>query len=121
MPFLFFILTSVNPIFAHKHTYGEKIDNMKKMNTILDAIYEFKEQTGVFPLQLTDLTSYLQKIPKDPWNHDYVFVSNGHEFSLFTLGADRKEGGRHSNMDIVFKFKLHESDEQSSYERLSRN
>ncbi|MCX7097263.1 MAG: type II secretion system major pseudopilin GspG [Methylococcales bacterium] len=43
------------------------------------------------------------KIPLDPWQQDYHYVSPGEhgKFDLSTLGADAKEGGEGEDQDIV--------------------
>ena len=40
--------------------------------------------------------SYIEKLPVDPWGHDYVYRmpgSNNKEFDLFSMGPDGHEGG----------------------------
>jgi general secretion pathway protein G len=48
---------------------------------------------------------YLKKnyIPKDPWNHDYVYRCPGQysDFDLFSCGPDGVEGGVGDNEDIT--------------------
>lgn len=45
---------------------------------------------------------YMQKLPKDPWGEPYVYISPGDngEYDLYTLGADRMEGGEGEAADI---------------------
>jgi general secretion pathway protein G len=47
---------------------------------------------------------YLTKnaVPKDPWNHDYVYRAPGQhgEYDLYSLGADGQEGGDGENADV---------------------
>jgi general secretion pathway protein G len=45
---------------------------------------------------------YVTKVPKDPWNNDYVYISPSerHDFELISLGADGEEGGEGVNRDI---------------------
>lgn len=48
---------------------------------------------------------YMDKLPKDPWENDYVYVSpgdNGRPFDLYTLGADGVRGGEGEDADISF-------------------
>ncbi|MBT3225301.1 MAG: type II secretion system major pseudopilin GspG [Deltaproteobacteria bacterium] len=40
------------------------------------------------------------KIPKDPWENDYVYQSEGKSIALKSLGADGVEGGDGINADI---------------------
>ena len=45
---------------------------------------------------------YLKKIPKDPWQNDYQYISPGEsgDYDLYTLGADGVPGGDGYNADI---------------------
>ncbi|MCL4514441.1 MAG: type II secretion system major pseudopilin GspG [Firmicutes bacterium] len=50
---------------------------------------------------------YLAKnVPKDPWNHDYVYKSPGANnpggFDLMSLGKDGQPGGDGENKDISY-------------------
>lgn len=49
---------------------------------------------------------YLRKegIPKDPWGNDYQYKypgTNGHDYDLFSFGADGKQGGEGDDADVV--------------------
>lgn len=48
---------------------------------------------------------YLRKgfVPKDPWGQDYFyrFPGNNGTFDIYSLGADKTEGGEKENQDIV--------------------
>lgn len=43
------------------------------------------------------------KIPKDPWGEPYRYRSPGEhgDFDLFSLGADKQEGGEKENRDVA--------------------
>ena len=44
-----------------------------------------------------------KKIPKDPWGHDYIYLSpgrNGEEYEIISYGRDGKEGGEGPDADI---------------------
>lgn len=45
---------------------------------------------------------YLDRLPKDPWQNDYQFLSPGvhGEVDIFSLGADGQPGGEGYNADI---------------------
>ena len=44
----------------------------------------------------------MERLSKDPWKKDYLYVSPGQngEYDLFSLGADQKEGGEGTDADI---------------------
>ena len=43
-----------------------------------------------------------RKIPRDPWDNDYVYLSPGlhGDFDLTSYGVDKEPGGEGKNMDI---------------------
>ncbi len=46
---------------------------------------------------------YLDKIPQDPWQREYLYLSpgeNGKAFDIYTLGADGVRGGSGQDADI---------------------
>lgn len=45
---------------------------------------------------------YMDKLPRDPWEGDYIYVSpadNGKPFDIYTLGADGVRGGEGQDAD----------------------
>ena len=42
-----------------------------------------------------------KKVPKDAWDRDFLYSSDGNTFEIKSLGADRKEGGVDYNADIT--------------------
>ena len=60
------------------------------------------ENTGAIP---NWSGPYLKKnaVPKDPWNHDYVYRAPGQhgEYDVYSLGADGQEGGEGENADVA--------------------
>ena len=47
---------------------------------------------------------YLEKLPRDPWDNQYVFVSpsDNHPFDIYTLGRDGVQGGEGEDADISY-------------------
>jgi general secretion pathway protein G len=45
---------------------------------------------------------YIEKLPKDPWGHDYQYLNPGihGEVDVFSLGADGQPGGEGKDADI---------------------
>ncbi|QEI14301.1 type II secretion system protein GspG [Cellvibrio japonicus] len=45
---------------------------------------------------------YLETLPKDPWGNDYQYMSpgQGHEYDIYSLGADGVNGGDGQNADL---------------------
>jgi len=43
---------------------------------------------------------YVKKLGKDPWGRDYVYVSEGQDYEILSLGRDGVEGGEGFDADI---------------------
>lgn len=45
---------------------------------------------------------YLDRVPKDPWGRDYIYMSPGDhgDFDIYTLGRDGVAGGEDQDADI---------------------
>lgn len=46
---------------------------------------------------------YLKKLPQDPWQREYIYLSPGQSgpYDLISLGADGQDGGEGVNADIT--------------------
>jgi general secretion pathway protein G len=40
------------------------------------------------------------KIPKDSWGNNFVYINNDGDIEIISLGADKKEGGKDEYADI---------------------
>ena len=82
------------------------------------ALGAYKLDTGTFPTTEQGLRAlrerpgdlrqwagpYIQDVPKDPWNHDYVYRfpgEQGPDPEILCYGADGQPGGDGINADIV--------------------
>ena len=45
---------------------------------------------------------YLESLPRDPWGNEYQYLSpgEGHEYDIYSLGADGVSGGQDQNADL---------------------
>ncbi len=69
----------------------------------LDALIR-KPEAGRIPNKWRE-GGYLKpaRIPKDPWAHDYIYLSPGNEnreYDIISYGADNEPGGEGNNADI---------------------
>lgn len=46
---------------------------------------------------------YLKRLPQDPWGNNYLYLQPGlhGQYDLYSLGADRREGGSGADADIT--------------------
>ena len=90
------------------------------MTQIANAINIYYSDCGKMPSSLENLLSspgdgdcadwgpdpYLKKdLLKDAWKHDFIYESDGSNFSLKSLGKDGREGGTKLDKDIPFEEK----------------
>lgn len=40
------------------------------------------------------------KLPKDSWGNEFIYINNDGKVELISLGADKKEGGKDEALDI---------------------
>ncbi|MGD8520340.1 MAG: type II secretion system major pseudopilin GspG [Desulfobacterales bacterium] len=68
----------------------------------LQALVE-KPESGIVPNKWRD-GGYLDKnkVPKDPWGNDFVYLSPGvhGDFDIISYGSDGVPGGEGQNMDV---------------------
>ena len=66
----------------------------------LQALVE-KPAVGEIPRNWKD-GGYIDKIPKDPWGDNYIYLSPGvhGDYDLYSYGADGEEGGDGKDADI---------------------
>ncbi|WP_457564266.1 type II secretion system major pseudopilin GspG [Caminibacter sp.] len=90
-----------------------------QMKNLKNALDSFKMEEGSYPTTQEGLKALIQnpnpqkyknypengflnskKVPLDPWGHPYIYVNNGGNIDIISLGADGKEGGSGENKDI---------------------
>jgi len=62
-----------------------------------------KPEVGVIPEQWQGPYVTANSVPKDGWKHDFIYISDGRDFTIISLGADGQEGGSDLNADISSK------------------
>jgi general secretion pathway protein G len=91
-----------------------------QVKNIEEGLHLYKLDSGVYPSTEQGLSAlvtkpsigsipqhwreggYLPKLPKDPWNHDYVYISPGAhgDFDLMSYGGDGEPGGEGKDADV---------------------
>lgn len=105
-----------------KYVSGAKSDTAKlQVEELSAALDMYKLENGRYPTSQEGLQAlveappgatawngpYLKKkaVPKDPWGEDYHYAAPGQHntatFDLYSLGADKREGGEGEDKDIV--------------------
>ncbi len=85
---------------------------LSEISTLEAALDIYRLDVGEYPDSLeglmendTDRASwngpYLRRaVPKDPWDNDYVYESNGRDVTRLSYGADGRSGGVEDDADI---------------------
>jgi general secretion pathway protein G len=113
----------VLPRFMGRTEEAKKIKAKLQIENLEAALKLYKLDTGMYPTTEQGLEALVQKpatgavpgnwreggylekgkVPQDPWNRPYVYVSPGiknKDFDLKSLGGDGEEGGEEENADI---------------------
>ena len=78
-------------------------------STLRTALEFYKLKTGKFPRQLDDLTKaqrngdkIMNKIPRDPWDHEYAYLVNSDgTYLVKSFGSDGEAGGTGYAQDLT--------------------
>ena len=112
-------LVSINVLPTLNQAYLEKAK--ADISRLEQALVMFKINEGSYPSQSQGLDSlksnpgdlkkpflypaggYINKLPKDPWGNDYVYVfpTNNGSYQIISLGADGQPGGEGESKDIT--------------------
>lgn len=101
--------------------YEGQVESTKiQMSSLADRLKEFRRHCGTYPTTEQGLEALIEKpsggkeckrynpggyiegdqIPKDPWDEDFIYESDGRKFNIYSLGQDREEGGDEKDVDI---------------------
>lgn len=85
---------------------------LSEISTLSAALDTYRLDVGQYPDSLDGLMEndsdraswngpYLRRgVPTDPWDNDYVYESDGREFTLISYAADGSQGGEEDDTDI---------------------
>lgn len=91
---------------------------MADIKSIETALGMYKLDSGTFPTTEQGLAAlvepptsgptprswraegYLERVPLDPWNRDFLYASDGRSYVLRSMGADGEEGGDGVDADL---------------------
>lgn len=94
-----------------------------QMSNLEARLKEFRRKCGFYPTTDQGLEALVTKpsggreckdypqagfidgdqVPKDPWDADFVYESDGKTYNIYSYGADREAGGDGSDADIYLK------------------
>ena len=111
---------------------GKILDNLHEgqvnstriqMNSLDGRLKEFKRKCGFYPTTEQGLEALVTKptggreckdyppngfiednqVPKDPWEHDFIYESDGKTFNIYSYGPDGEAGGEGNDADIYLR------------------
>jgi general secretion pathway protein G len=111
---------------------GKFLDNLHEgqvnsakiqMSNLEGRLKEFRRKCGFYPTTEQGLEALVTKpsggreckdypqngfidgdaVPKDPWDHDFVYESDGKTFNIYSYGQDGEAGGEGTDADIYLK------------------
>ncbi|SHO45737.1 hypothetical protein [Desulfopila aestuarii] len=70
-----------------KQQLKTRLDALKQIYLLEQAVNQYKTETGVFPKNLTDLVDrhYIERIPSDPYGGEFVILSGGKIYTTSNL------------------------------------
>ena len=94
-----------------------------QMNGLDARLKEFRRKCGFYPTTEQGLESLMTKptggreckdyptngfidgesVPKDPWDNDFIYESDGKNFNIYSYGPDGESGGEGNDVDIFLK------------------
>lgn len=98
-----------------------KVDNTKiAMRNLTLVLDDYKRECNFYPTTDQGLQALIQaptveplcknylpegylkdkRVPKDSWDSEYIYESDGRKFVLKSFGADKKEGGEGNDKDL---------------------
>lgn len=114
-------------IFDNLHE-GQVSSTKIQMSNLSERLKEFRRHCGQYPNSEQGLKALVSKpsgtpectrynpdgyieggiLPKDPWDEEFLYESDGKTFNIYSLGPDKAEGGDGKDADIF----LHEKTAQ---------
>lgn len=111
------LATIIMPKILDRPEQARRVKAKIELRNIQSALAYFKTDTGRFPTTSEGLDTlisgpgirgynpngYLERVPLDPWDHRYVYISpgiNGRDYDLESYGRDGEEGGAGDDSDI---------------------
>ncbi len=104
--------------------YEGQVNSTKiQMSNLEGRLKEFRRKCGFYPTTDQGLEALVTKpsggreckdypqngfidgdqVPKDPWDHDFVYESDGKNLNIYSYGQDGEAGGEGTDADIFLK------------------
>ncbi|MDD9890118.1 MAG: type II secretion system major pseudopilin GspG [Gammaproteobacteria bacterium] len=103
----------VAPNIFNQQAGAQRDAAMSQISSLEAALDTYRLDVGEYPDSLEGLRDndsgraswngpYLRRdIPLDPWGNEFVYDSDGREFTLLSYGPDGEQGGEGDDADII--------------------
>ncbi len=115
--------TFVGGKFLDSYHEGQVNSTKIQMSSLEGRLKEFRRKCSFYPTTEQGLEALVTKpsggreckdypqngfidgdaVPKDPWDHDFVYESDGKTFNIYSYGPDGEAGGEGTDADIYLK------------------
>ncbi|MDO9183240.1 MAG: type II secretion system major pseudopilin GspG [Bacteriovorax sp.] len=102
---------------------GQVSSTKIQMSNLDGRLKEFRRKCGFYPTSEQGLEALITKpsggreckdypqngfiednqVPKDPWDMDFIYESDGKTFNIYSYGSDKEAGGTGNDADIYLK------------------
>lgn len=107
----------------NSYVEGQVNSTKIQMSNLEGRLKEFRRKCGFYPTTEQGLEALVTKptggreckdypqngfidgdqVPKDPWDHDFIYDSDGKNYNISSLGGDGEPGGDGGDADIFLK------------------
>ncbi len=101
-------------------TEGQRKSANIQMKSLKSVLQDYRRKCGTYPTTDQGLEALIQKpsggkecknyppegfmdaaeVPRDPWDEEFFYESDGRSFNIWTYGPDRTEGGEGTDEDM---------------------
>ena len=112
MAIIAMLAVMVAPNILNQQAGAQRDAAISQISSLQAALDMYRLDTGEYPDGLEGLVEndtgraswngpYLRgTVPADPWGNDYVYNSDGRDFTLISFGPDGEQGGEGDDADI---------------------
>lgn len=106
------LLAVLIPQIQNSNNRSKVGDTKIRMSNIVQNLTMYQSDCGKYPTSLEGLVKsdgscnnwtgpYMKDIPKDGWGSAFIYESDGSNYTLKSLGADKREGGDGVDREIT--------------------
>ncbi|WP_227765939.1 type II secretion system protein GspG [Zhaonella formicivorans] len=81
------------PAFSNSSDKAKVSKAKADLRTLESALAVYYAENNFYPNSLNDLVTgkYIKRLPKDPWDNDYVYSISSGSYNLYSKGSDEDD------------------------------